>query len=308
MSVPKSFSRIARQARRALGLDRMGDRLEVIERQLAQLSTARWPHDPIYLGDHTALVAARWGAKLLVDTRDTLLTPWLLLDGLWETTVTGWLQRTLQPGQVFVDVGANIGYFTLLAGTLVGSGGQVVAIEAHPLLADLLRRNVVMNGMHGYITTWHRAAWDETTNLAFHLRERYSANSSVGSLGTEQLSYLYDEESVVEVEAARLDDLLDSIPRVDVIKVDVEGAELRAFHGLERTLRDNPAVIVMFEWSPAQIELVGDAPADLVDFLAGLGFTFRLIEDDLAPIERARLVDLAYGNVVASRSGSLSPA
>jgi FkbM family methyltransferase len=255
----------------------------------------------VYLGDNTALLATRWGAKLLVDTRDTLLTPWLLLDGLWETTVTGWLQRTLQPGQVFVDVGANIGYFTVLGGQLVGPRGHVVALEAHPHLADLLRRNVVMNGMQGYVATWQKAAWSEPTNLKFHLRARYSANSSAGSAGLEQLKYLHDEEEVVEVEAVRLDDLLATITRIDVIKVDVEGAEVRAISGLERTLQANPGVRVMFEWSPPQVELVGDAPSTLLDLLSSHGFAFYLIEEDLVAVDRPRLLELSYGNVVASR-------
>jgi FkbM family methyltransferase len=287
-------------------VEQLARRLDSIDGQLAALSQARWPHDPVYLGDHTALVATRWGAKMLVDTRDTLLTPWLLLDGLWETTVTGWLQRTLEAGQVFVDVGANVGYFTLLGAQLVGRGGRVIALEAHPFLAELLRRNVIMNGRQEYVTTWQRAAWSEATTLKFHLRARYSANSSVGSVGPQQLSHLHDEEEVVEVEAVRLDDLLATLSRVDVIKVDVEGAELRAFAGLDRTLQANPAVSVMFEWSPSQVELVGDSPSTLLDLLSSHRFRFHLIEDNLTAIDPPRLLALPYGNVVATRRGSLT--
>jgi FkbM family methyltransferase len=256
----------------------------------------------VYLGDHTALVATRWGAKVLVDTRDTLLTPWLLMDGLWETTVTGWLESNLRPGQSFVDAGANIGYFTLLGGQLVGKRGRVLAVEAHPRLADLLRRNVVINGMQDYVTVRHQAAWSETTVLKFHLRTDYSANSSVGSLGDEQLTRVHDSEEVVEVVATPLDDLLEASPHVDVMKVDVEGAEVQVFAGLQRTLRDNPAIQIVFEWSPGQIEMVGDRPSELVDFLTKRGFRFRLIEQDLAAIDRGALLELGYGNVVASRA------
>jgi FkbM family methyltransferase len=194
-----------------------------------------------------------------------------------------------------------VGYFTLLGGQLVGSGGHVVSVEAHPLLADLLRRNVIINGMQGYVTTWHRAAWSEATNLKFHLRTRYSANSSVGSVEVDQLAYLRDEEEVVEVEAVKLDDLLATISRVDVVKVDVEGAEVRVLAGLERTLGRNPAVTIMLEWSPSQVEAVGDTPSEIIDLLAGHGFEFQLIEDDLNPIDRRRLLELPYGNVVATR-------
>lgn len=150
------LSRITAHARRSLGMDDLSHRLDGIETSLTALHSSRYPNGPLYFGDHTALVATRWGAKMLVDTRDAAIAPWIVLDGLWETHVTDWLQKTLRSGQMFVDVGANVGYFTLLGGQLVGPRGRVVAVEAHPGLAELLRRNVVLNGLYGYVTTWHR--------------------------------------------------------------------------------------------------------------------------------------------------------
>jgi FkbM family methyltransferase len=246
-------------------------------------------------------VATRFGAKMLVDTRDAMVAPWLVLDGLWESHVTDWLQRTLQPGQVFVDVGANIGYFTVLGAILVGEAGRCVAVEAHPRLAELLQRNVIINGVHGRVSTWQRAAWSETTDVKLHLRKNFASNSSVGSIGPDALARLGDTEDIVEVRAVVLDDLLADVAHIDVIKVDVEGAEVHVFTGLARTLEANPGITVMFEWSPAQIADVGDAPAALIDLLAAHGFGFRLLEDQLAAIDRAGLLALPYGNVVATR-------
>jgi len=295
------LSRMAAQARRSLGMDALSQRLGDIEADLAGLRSDRYPNGPLYFGDHTALVATRWGAKMLVDTRDAAISPWIVLDGLWETHVTSWLQRTLQPGQVFVDVGANVGYFTLLGGQLVGPQGRVVAVEAHQGLAELLRRNVIMNGLYGYVTTWHRAAWSSTTTLQLHQRLNFSGASSVGAIGPEALGRLGDSEEMVEVQAVRLDDLLEGLPPVDVLKMDIEGAELQAFTGLSRTIGASPKIAVMFEWAPALMEAVGDKAEALVDLLEGHGLHFRLLEDDLGAIGRAELLDLPYGNVVATR-------
>ncbi|HTT87420.1 MAG TPA: FkbM family methyltransferase [Acidimicrobiales bacterium] len=294
------LSRLAARARRTLGIEQVTHRLDAIEGRIAALGE-RYPNPPLYFGDHTALVATRWGGKLMVDTRDAAIAPWLVLDGLWEAHVTGWLQRTLTPGQVFVDIGANVGYFTILGGQLVGPEGRVVAVEAHPRLAELLRRNVILNGQHGFVTTWHRAAWSSATDVKLHIRTSFAGNSSVGSIGDEALDRLGDTEQIVEVPAVPVDDLLEGIGRVDVLKVDVEGAEVQVFTGLARTLAANPAIVVMFEWAPAQIESVGDTTEGLLALLEGHGLRFRLVEDDLAPIERAALLDLAYGNVVATR-------
>jgi FkbM family methyltransferase len=294
-------SRLAARTRRALGISELAQRLDGIETGLATLHAQRYPNGPLYFGDHTALVATRWGAKMLVDTRDAAISPWIVLDGLWETHVTEWLQRTLRPGQVFVDVGANVGYFTLLGGLLVGPGGRVVAVEAHPGLAELLRRNVIMNGLYGYVTTWHRAAWSSTTTLQLHQRLNFSGASSVGAIGAEALDRLGDTEAMVAVEAVAVDDLLVGLPPVDVLKMDIEGAELQAFTGLARTLGSSPTIAVMFEWAPALMEGVGDKADALVELLEGHGLGFRLLEDDLRPVERAKLLDLPYGNVVATR-------
>lgn len=280
-------------------------RLDGIERRLDDVQrsvpAAHWPHGPVYLGDHEALVQARWGAKLIVDTRDRLLAPWLLMDGLWESDATAWMHDTLRPGAVMVDVGANIGYFTVLAAQLVGPEGRVVAVEASPGLADIVRRNVAMNGHLPTVTVWQRAAWSGLDRLRLHQRVHYGANSSLAGAAAEHLEALADREEEVEVEAVALDDLLGGLERIDVLKLDVEGAEVHALRGLAGTVAAHPEMTLMVEWAPEQIRRMGDQPEEVVALLTGAGFAMKLMERDLAPITAAELLDLPYGNVVASR-------
>src|ERR1700691_4137066 len=130
-------SKLAARIRRSLGTTDLAIRLDALETTLKEHRPR-----PIYLGDHTALVETRWGGMLLLDTRDSVLGPALMLYGLWEIDVTNWFQDILRAGHVFVDGGANIGYYTLLGSRLVGDGGQIFAIEAHPRMSELLNRNV----------------------------------------------------------------------------------------------------------------------------------------------------------------------
>jgi hypothetical protein len=98
-----------------------------------------------------------------------------------------------------------------------------------------------------------------------------------------------------------VDDLLTDMSKIDVIKIDVEGAEVRALSGLSHTLSVNPDIRIMFEWSPGQLQLVGDEPQSLIDLLLGNGLRFRLLEKGrLRPITPSQLLEIPYGNVVAA--------
>ncbi|HWE55626.1 MAG TPA: FkbM family methyltransferase [Acidimicrobiales bacterium] len=299
---PSYSSRLAARVRRALGLTELTERVAAIESRLAAWPTPEpsYPRGPVYFGDQMALVATRWGAKMLVDTRDAAIAPWLVLDGMWETHVTAWLQSTLKRGDVFVDVGANVGYFTLLGARLVGSEGRVVSVEAHARLFAILKRNVVINGVYGYVTAHHRAAWSEEKELEFHIRTNFAGNSSVGTIDESGLDRLGDTEELVRVQGVPMDDLLADLPRVDVMKIDVEGAEVHVFEGLRATIQANPDVIIMFEWARAQIESVGDTPAALAELVDSFGFKLKLLETG-EPIDTEQLLALPYGNVVAAR-------
>ena len=86
-----------------------------------------------------------FGAHLEGDSQD-LIQQWVYYFGVWEPVLTRWIRRTLRRGDTFVDVGANIGYFALLASKSVGPAGRVVAIEASPTICASLQRNVASNG------------------------------------------------------------------------------------------------------------------------------------------------------------------
>src|SRR5262245_7714777 len=101
----------------------------------------------VYLGDHRALTRTIYGHAMLVDTRDLSLGPTLLLHGDWEGEVTLFLLGRLRPGMNVIDVGANIGWYSVLMASRVGSAGTLMAFEANPSAYELCHHNLVINGL-----------------------------------------------------------------------------------------------------------------------------------------------------------------
>ena len=283
-------------------IDELERRIEAVDHHV---EAARWPSGPVYAGDGTAIVATRWGGKLYVDCGDAVLAPWLLLDGLWESSATGWFQQVVRPGHHVVDIGANIGYFTVLSAKLAGPSGRVVAFEANPRLRQLAARNLAANGVHGHAEVHHLAAWSESTEVVLHVRRHFSVNSSVAPSSPAFLEQVGDEASEpVTVQAVAVDDVLGDLPRVDVLKIDVEGAEVRVLRGLARTLKANDDVKVLCEWAPAAIEAVGDDPEEALDVFRSLDWAAKILGDDgiARPVSWDEVRATGFANLVLARS------
>ncbi|MGB3615615.1 MAG: FkbM family methyltransferase, partial [Elainellaceae cyanobacterium] len=121
----------------------------------------------VYLGNRQALTHTSWGGKLIVNTDDISLSPHLLSEGKWEPWVTRVFQQQITPGMTVVDVGANIGYYTTLAASLVTQTGHVYGFEASPDLSRILWKNANINGMSDQVTVVNKAVYDRTTTLQF---------------------------------------------------------------------------------------------------------------------------------------------
>lgn len=162
-------------------------------------------------------------------TSDDLLPLMILMFGVWEPVLTEFLRRRLQPGRVFVDVGANLGWFTSMASRWVGPSGSVVAIEAAPFLFEKLAAQVRVNGLEnvralneavGADSGWARIQAGPRTHTG--LTRVVATNSP----------------SVDEVPMRPLSALLstDEIARCRAIKIDVEGSEYDVVRGMEGLL------------------------------------------------------------------------
>ncbi|QPP10728.1 FkbM family methyltransferase [Streptomyces bathyalis] len=217
----------------------------------------------------------RFGARFLVDSED-LIQRHLYLFGVWEPHLSHWLRQRLKSGDVFVDVGANIGYFSVLGSSLVGPSGSVVAVEASPAFHRRLLQHANMNRCSN-LRAVHAAVSDQDETLKF------IQASSRNTGATSTVPYSGPAESEFEVDAHPLTQLLSEgeIERARVIKIDVEGAEGAAVRGLSSALnrlRQDAEVVV--EVTPQRMNALGDSADELLRTFVDSGFhAYRLIND-----------------------------
>jgi FkbM family methyltransferase len=170
-----------------------------------------------------------WGRRMIGFSTETVAAT-IMTSGFFEERLTRTMLALIRNGMTVVDIGAHIGYFTLLAAHLVADSGHVMSFEPTPSTRGLLLRNV--NGLSNVIVR-PRAAWSEAATL--HLRDfggRFSAFNSFTVPRAPIAAY-----RVVEVEAVAADDeIKEHKLRPDFIKIDVESAEHQVLEGLSKTL------------------------------------------------------------------------
>src|SRR6185369_16503829 len=169
---------------------------------------------------------------------------------LYEPHVTAFLKEHLQEGMTFVDVGANIGFFTLTAARKVGKSGKVIAVECNPRNCELI-----------YLSL-HRNGFDEVTVYPFAVGETQKLVSLSWGFSNGFVTELADDEDdALIVPAVTLDSLLQNETRVDVIKMDIEGSEAKAWQGMQETIAKHHPVFLM-EFFPTLLERVSGVRSD----------------------------------------------
>lgn len=197
----------------------------------------------VYYGDHRLLCRLLGDFLAFVDTRDLMLGPRLVLDGFWESWVTLAIARHLRPGMWCVDVGANYGYYTLLMAAGCGAAGRVVACEPNPILAKTyLPQNLALNGFYQGVEICPKVVGNlDDQAVEFVLNEGDFATSSL-----ERWAYAHRSQTI-QSPAITLDRLCADWPRLDLCKIDAEGAEGLVWEGMQQTLRRFPHTVVVLE-------------------------------------------------------------
>jgi FkbM family methyltransferase len=232
------------------------------------------------------------GALFEADLSDQIARE-VCLHGTYEPQETALLQGILTPGMTVVDVGANWGYFTLIAARSVGATGRVLSMEPHPALHAQLQRNVLANGMAN-VTTVRIAAAAGSGALSLTGFEASGGNS-----GTSRLIAADDASAnAFIVDTIDLDSLLGThgIDTVDLVKIDIEGAEALAIKGMAHGLAGHQYRHVVMEFHPTFLGAHGCSIDDILAAMRNYGYRGWWIDHSPGAIRRA-----AYANRVEIR-------
>jgi FkbM family methyltransferase len=240
------------------------------------ISHFRWLESTL---EPTAEVRTFFDSTILVDPQD-MCGRFIYYFGMWEPNLTHWISERLSDGDVFVDVGANVGYFSLLASTLVGRG-HVVAVEPTPrafaMLQESLRRSHTTN-----VRVVNAAAWHEPSVLKMFS----GPNLTMSSLMSDWAAQWNDHECC-DVPAARLSDILtaEEIRTARIVKIDVEGAEWHVIEGMAELLENcRDDLEIMVEVTPKLLAAEQHTDGELIALFARHGYRPYILENDYSPL------------------------
>lgn len=248
-----------------LGLARLAPVRALKERVKGVLFQASSPHKPCVL---TKLECG------------TMLVPWNFIHHYFfaefEPLTVTLFRESLRPGSVVLDIGAHIGYYSVLAAQAVGSEGRVFAFEPGPDNFEILERNIAINAFRN-VQPFRQAVSNKGGLRPFVLSEP----------SDRQGFYPHPFASTVQtclVECVTVDSFLGNRP-VDVVKIDVEGGEISVLEGMQQTLARNPKIVLFLELNPPCLRAAGHTAADLLRVLRDAGFSISLIDESSRRLE-----------------------
>jgi FkbM family methyltransferase len=222
-----------------------------------------------------------------LDDKDTLE---LATHEVYEPFETGIFKREIRPGNTVLDIGANIGYYTLIAARLVGPRGKVYAFEPDPTNFRILQKNVETNGYTNVVLV-NKAVSNKNGKIRLYLNP--------ANRGDHRVYDSKDGRPSLEIEVIALDRFFKPLDKkIHFIKMDIQGAEASAFEGMKGLIRGNKGLKLVTEFSPASLKLAGSRPESYLKSLKSMGFSLLEISEkkkSIQPVKPAQLLKRPWG-------------
>lgn len=211
-----------------------------------------------------------------------------ILTGEIEPATTDLINNEVKVGMNVFDLGANIGWFTLLFSKLVGDSGHVYSFEPDPQLFKTLQENVELNMLHN-VSIFPFAVSNKSGISKFSLNTMQD--------GDNRLESTTMKKNAIDIQTITLDEFCDKNSlRLDFIKMDIQGSEPKVFEGMKKLVASNPKIKIITEFYPLAIIDVGSSPEDFLNSLEQSGFRIKEIGEgkfvQLKPIKKEKLVKM----------------
>lgn len=245
-------------------------RIPLLKKAYAMVSKSVAPAKPIIIPVKTF--------KLLVNVNSHGLDGMamkLMLDHEYEPVTTKAFEYIVHKGMNVVDIGANLGYYTILSSKLVGDDGTVWAVEPEPSNYDCLLNNILINGCIKNVAPYRKAIHSQSGKAPLYVSDNESGEHSL--VLVEGRSYI---DNTIQVEAITLDELMDG-QKVDVVKLDAEGNEVNVLIGGKDVFMKNQDIKLITEFWISGIIASGYTPEEYWQFLEYLDFKHIYILDEI---------------------------
>ncbi len=234
--------------------------------------------------------------KIIFDKEDPAMSGSISL-GQYEPEMMRLFRSYLKPGMTVVDIGANLGFFTVIAAHHAGPTGKIFSYEPDPHNFSLLEKNIEANGFKNVAASPLALSDRAGTRELF-----FGDNNTTHSFS--------DKRGAGKSESVSTDTLDNSLkaqgsPRIDLIKMDIEGAEPIALLGMRETIAKNPELIIFFEYHPNAIKRLGNSALEFLGKLKELGFSLSVIDEDRKtrdPIENLPAFADSFGGKELSKN------
>jgi FkbM family methyltransferase len=246
------------------------------------------------------------GLKMYLDPKDLTVAPHLALDAIWEHDITAAWLKVLRPDDVVFDIGANFGPFGALAGQKTSNRAHIYFFEVNPKLLPYIRKTVAVNWLAAKSTVENLAVADKPGTMTFNVSPYYlgsaSLNHDLDESSYEQFKIASEKLETVTVDAVTIDGYCKqhAIKKIDLIKMDIEGFEERAYRGMRRIIKDSPHATLFIEFTK---ECYQDPAEFYSKLLEDFGYVYVITKDGTIQKPKNR----SYRSVVGPGSEWVMP-
>lgn len=225
------------------------------------------------------------GNKFYIDKQDTTVSQELVQSKKWEEYETEIFKKNIKLGDVVIDIGAHIGYYTLIAAKLVGGTGKVYSFEPDQKNFQLLKKNIEVNGYRNVVLI-NKAVSNRSGMDYLYLNKKNTGDHRIFDSGEKRKS--------IPIETVTLDDFFRKNKiKLDLIKMDIQGSEAFAFQGAKEIISNNLHIKIITEFYPKALQQSSISANEYLKMLEKNNFHFYIIDElskSSIPISKSKLL------------------